>query len=447
MNVLAKWENIINEIMDNKNHPLHGWLNEVKSGINSYEDYVRLEDEFKNHKKSLDSEVEGKCLSQIWSAQRRYYFEEIYLEKAKENPEHLLHNSILILEFPISSYSDFVEKEKEWKKVCRLIEREFPNPRTALLIKTALSKKYTEVKNIYCKELLPNEFSEPSFPMYDITKVLAKRENITPEDIAFIREEFDRIKIFIDKHEGTMKTTLGKVFYDNWKEFIISYYKTKGAVSAWDACVLYIKDHDEWGYNRDIVDIFESSSASQEDLDMYQAAFTKEDKKRKEEVNDFEHIFFENEFKKKGKRLANRVEIKTDIFIGEWIKAAREKQGLSFKKLEELSGVSASFIHRVEIGERNAPDLNKLMKIAKALKISPKEVFEMMPEAELLKDKNTTDILNWLTFTYVRVGDQVLKPEQQKNLIKLIELIFETNWDENPTNNANNLIRLIKKIR
>lgn len=59
--------------------------------------------------------------------------------------------------------------------------------------------------------------------------------------------------------------------------------------------------------------------------------------------------------------------------IGARIRAIRESQGISQKKLSELVHVSSSFISRIENGS-SIPSLELIRSIAHALKVPPQDI-------------------------------------------------------------------------
>ena len=61
--------------------------------------------------------------------------------------------------------------------------------------------------------------------------------------------------------------------------------------------------------------------------------------------------------------------------IGKNIKAIRERKGLTQEKLAEKAGLSLDFIGKIEVNI-NKPGLKSLIKIANALEVHIKELFE-----------------------------------------------------------------------
>ncbi len=55
--------------------------------------------------------------------------------------------------------------------------------------------------------------------------------------------------------------------------------------------------------------------------------------------------------------------------LGVVIKRHREELNMSLKDVEQLSGISSSYIHRLEKGERKSPGLQIIFKLASALQV------------------------------------------------------------------------------
>ena len=73
----------------------------------------------------------------------------------------------------------------------------------------------------------------------------------------------------------------------------------------------------------------------------------------------------------------NREEYKR---IGEWLKARRILSGLTQAQLGVIIGRSVSYIRRYEAGSRL--ELVQFAKVATALNVDPREVFEMCTQRE-----------------------------------------------------------------
>ncbi|MDR4887974.1 helix-turn-helix domain-containing protein [Fredinandcohnia sp. QZ13] len=60
--------------------------------------------------------------------------------------------------------------------------------------------------------------------------------------------------------------------------------------------------------------------------------------------------------------------------FGEIIKKEREKQKLSLRELAEMSNIEASYINRLEKGNRDNPGFSTVCALAKALKLNGDEI-------------------------------------------------------------------------
>jgi transcriptional regulator with XRE-family HTH domain len=61
--------------------------------------------------------------------------------------------------------------------------------------------------------------------------------------------------------------------------------------------------------------------------------------------------------------------------VGQKIKKLRAVKGITQEKLAETAGISVDFLSLIERG-RNAPSLESIEKIAKALGVPVKEIFD-----------------------------------------------------------------------
>ncbi len=80
----------------------------------------------------------------------------------------------------------------------------------------------------------------------------------------------------------------------------------------------------------------------------------------------------------------------TKVLLGEKIKEIRKSRKLSQDELSEKIGIDPKHLSRIEVG-RSFPSLDTLERIAKALGIDIKDLFEFMP---YVKDKELTEGIN-----------------------------------------------------
>lgn len=89
--------------------------------------------------------------------------------------------------------------------------------------------------------------------------------------------------------------------------------------------------------------------------------------------------------------------------LGRMLKAAREKKGLSLRDVEQLTGISFSWISRTELGHYSRPAPDRMTKLAEVLAI----------DAHVLDELTSGDIAGLLPQprTYLRAKYQLSAEE------------------------------------
>lgn len=104
-------------------------------------------------------------------------------------------------------------------------------------------------------------------------------------------------------------------------------------------------------------------------------------------------------------------------------------KGLSLKELEELSGVSASYVHRLERGIRKSPSISKILQIAEALQI-PNSVLvaTIIKETKSQHHISLSEIL--IQNDYLLNGGYLNK-EAKECLLRINEFVADCQWSPN----------------
>lgn len=87
---------------------------------------------------------------------------------------------------------------------------------------------------------------------------------------------------------------------------------------------------------------------------------------------------------KKGRKIA-------DEKIRELITSERKKNGLSYEKLGEKLGVSASYLFRLEKGDRSNPSSEVLAKFCELFDVDPRSLLDM-PSLGMMVDGNLMEM-------------------------------------------------------
>ena len=162
---------------------------------------------------------------------------------------------------------------------------------------------------------------------------------------------------------------------------------------------------------------------------------------------DFEKNRATNEINKKIKIFKNRLTRFGGDDFGSWIRALRKSKNYSLKKLESLSGITASYIHRIETGTRNVPSLSVVESLGKALGVSSQELFSKLNVNTKMVEESTQEkvTLQQLIAFNTFYLDGVKASTTQKNaIIKVITNILSSDWTD--SNKAQQAVAIIGEI-
>ena len=131
--------------------------------------------------------------------------------------------------------------------------------------------------------------------------------------------------------------------------------------------------------------------------------------------------------------------------FGVMLSYLREKQGFSLKDLEEMTGISASYIHRLERGSRACPTYPIIEKLAKALNADVMELLEISDAPKKAEDvKFLAEIL--LTSDF-RLTDGIATKEQKEKLVAVIEEIVYAEWEEDLIGDLSEIGKLVNEFK
>lgn len=106
--------------------------------------------------------------------------------------------------------------------------------------------------------------------------------------------------------------------------------------------------------------------------------------------------------------------------FGKMLKSLRKKRGMTLADLSDLSGISISYLNRLEKGERKSPGFTKILKLAKVLKVDPASLVGT--------DLNMSDkpmSISELFFNHtVENHDVVLDSQTKALLVEIIETVL-----------------------
>ena len=157
------------------------------------------------------------------------------------------------------------------------------------------------------------------------------------------------------------------------------------------------------------------------------------------------------EINKKLKVFHNRIERTINPEFGEKIKELREAKGMSLKDLEHVSGVTSSYVHRIEKGLRK-PSVEKIEKLADALDADFKELLDLLNIGFILDEKKpkdeNTDLMQVLKTKKITVNGKCLGEEKTLLLIDILDELLNENWtDDDELKKGFELVDKVKQFK
>ena len=114
--------------------------------------------------------------------------------------------------------------------------------------------------------------------------------------------------------------------------------------------------------------------------------------------------------------------------FGMLLKHYREIRNFTLKELEDISGVSASYIFRLERGDRTAPGLPKLMALCDALDIPYYQVLATVFKESASKNDALQTVQEVLIANDFLVNGEPINREAKEQLIKIIGHVIACDW-------------------
>lgn len=113
--------------------------------------------------------------------------------------------------------------------------------------------------------------------------------------------------------------------------------------------------------------------------------------------------------------------------LGRAIRYYREAQGVSLAELGDRAGISASYLNRIELGERLAPSLPIIKNIADALNVPLEHLIELSIESTGEPQLMLSELILGNDFT---IRGKAVNQEVKECLLTLIETIVDFKWDD-----------------
>lgn len=153
------------------------------------------------------------------------------------------------------------------------------------------------------------------------------------------------------------------------------------------------------------------------------------------------------QLKKKHNILENRIERQISDDFGALLKYLRLKKNMSLAELGEKTGVSPSYINRLELRQRKSPSINIMESLANALEVP---LSDLARAAGVGFDNSATkdlkSIINHSSISLEANGSEISSSEKRK-LIELIDFISVGDWGKNRQEEVVSLIYLMDEFK
>jgi len=123
--------------------------------------------------------------------------------------------------------------------------------------------------------------------------------------------------------------------------------------------------------------------------------------------------------------LWNRVDRSISNDFGSLIRYIRQEKGYSLEDLEEMTNISKSYIYRLERGERKAPSLKIIERLAEALDIDVNELLKALN----VNSTEVTSLENLILIHKFTIQNKIATKKVKRKLIELLNKIHKSKWD------------------
>jgi len=110
------------------------------------------------------------------------------------------------------------------------------------------------------------------------------------------------------------------------------------------------------------------------------------------------------------------------------IRLRREQKGYSLRELKEMTGISESYLSRLEKNERKSPTYPIMQKIARVLDFNIAELLELSNQNEI--DDDVDEIKDVIVKSNFCINNIIATTQIKDSIIKLFEKIISADWSE-----------------
>jgi len=215
------------------------------------------------------------------------------------------------------------------------------------------------------------------------------------------------------------------------------------------------KEESAWYYVKFLENVVQKGkveSVKEEALKIADLIEQAKGKETEEKVRDIEHAvkyaeipeMYKKKFGRMIKLLQNRIDRGISENFGSLIKHLRESKGYSLKDLEQATGISSSYINRIEKGERKAPSYRIIEKLAEALN---QDIAELLNVANSDEQEDLQAVEEFLLSHSYLIGGKRATKEMRERLVEVIRKINNSSWGDSKHKDAMDIMDSIDRFK
>lgn len=277
----------------------------------------------------------------------------------------------------------------------------------------------------------------------ELEELLKNNEDIDIKDIESLESQLSSMDIAENSIEYLLRHKLLKLR----KEVL---QKSKEKLTKWDLFVDDIKKIEGFDEIKTLVEMIDErkdDTISKEELDIIEKEYSKILPELHSKFSSYERDRAVKEFNKKIRLFTNRLSRVIEEDFGAWIKQLRLQKGYSLKELESISGVTASYIHRIESGSRKTPSVPIAERLAIGLGVKPEQFLKMLNISTVnndTEDVKDLPLAQALAITPFTINDEKATTAQKNAIIELVSKVLDIKWsNESKVQDSIELMSLI----
>lgn len=115
-----------------------------------------------------------------------------------------------------------------------------------------------------------------------------------------------------------------------------------------------------------------------------------------------------------------------------YIRELRNNKGLSLKEVEQTTGISASYVNRLERGERLSPSINMISSLARCYGRNPTDLFQIAVESNSKEDNEEVILFETMIYkTNFLLNNMVADIDTKDSIVSIIKLVASLKWNSN----------------